>query len=63
MTPEQAVELVARWPMDRSVPKKLKTAHDQARGLQRTQIGSLVEALYAAANGPNDLDLIAKYWG
>jgi len=63
MTPDQAVELVSRWPMDRSVPKKLKAAHDQARGLDRMEIGMLVEALYAASGGQGDLDLIAKYWG
>lgn len=62
MTPEQAIELVGRWPQDRTVPKKLRIAYDQARGLDRQQIGMLVEALMVASSESADMELIEKYF-
>ena len=62
MTPEQAVELVGRWPQDRTVPKKLRSAYDKARGIERQQIGMLVEALMTASTEAADYDLITRYF-
>lgn len=62
MTPTEAVALVSLWPKDRSVPRRLKAAHDRARGLDRVEIGLLQEALVAASETEQDLRLVAEYW-
>jgi len=62
MTPLEAVELVGRWPKDRSVPMRLRLAYDQAKGEEKWQIGTLSEALMAAAETIEDHELIAVYF-
>ena len=63
MTPERAVELVGRWPKDRSVPRQLAAGIKQASGETRRRLGMLVEALQAASKTQADLELIEKYFG
>jgi len=62
MTPDEAVKVVGEWPTDRTVPKRLRQAYDQAKGEEKQMIGMLSEALMAAAETPEDFALIAKHW-
>ena len=62
MTPDEAVKLAGQWPKDRTVPKRLRQAYDQAKGEEKVQIGMLSEALMAAAETPEDFALVAKHW-
>lgn len=62
MTPREAVDLAGRWPGDRTVPRKLRAAYDEARGVERQQIKSLVEVLKVASGGQADYELIDKYF-
>jgi hypothetical protein len=59
---EQAVEIAQGWPADKTVPKRLRAAYDQAQGDDKWQIGMLSEALMVASEGEADLDLVNKYW-
>lgn len=63
MTPTEAIELVGRWPKDRTVPARLDKAVKAARGQERQQLGMLFEALLAASETPEDLALVSKYNG
>lgn len=62
MTPDQGIELVSRWPKDRTVPKRLAAGIKESQGQARTQLGSLVEALYAASETAQDFALIERYF-
>ena len=59
---EQAVEMAGRWPGDRTVPRRLRVAYDQAKGEERWPLGVLVEALKTAAEPIEDHELIAVYF-
>lgn len=63
MTPDRGIELVGAWPADRTIPRKLADGIKKTSGDKRRKLKSLVEALYAAAEGPSDLLLIEKYFG
>ena len=63
MTITQAIELVSRWPEDRTVPKQLRVAYDQAKGEAKWEIGMLSEALMVACVSEADFALVAKYFG
>ncbi len=63
MTPDDAIVLAGTWPENREVPELLRAAYKKARGEEKEQIGSLVEALQAASETDGDLALIDKYWG
>jgi uncharacterized protein (UPF0147 family) len=62
MTVDEAVKVVGEWPKDKTVPKRLRQAYDQAKGEEKVQIGMLSEALMAAAETPEDFALVAKHW-
>jgi len=62
MTPDEAVKLAGQWPKDKTVPKRLRQAYDQAKGEDKWKIGMLSEALMAAAETQQDIALIAKHW-
>ncbi len=62
MTPDEAIALVGGWPRDKTVPKKLRVAFDQAAGEGKWQIGMLSEALMVAAETEEDFALVNKYW-
>ena len=62
MTPSEAVKLVGRWPQDKTVPKQLRMAYDQAKGEDKWKIGMLSEALMVAAETEEDFALVAKYF-
>lgn len=61
MTPDRGIQLVGGWPADRTVPKKLAKGIKETSGDDRRKLKSLVEALYAAAEGPADLALIERH--
>lgn len=63
MTVDEALELVSTWPADRSVPQKLAIAIQAARGLDRVQLGMMIEILMAASEKGADYELIEKYLG
>ena len=63
MTPDRGIELIGGWPQDRTVPRKLAVGIKESTGDDRQRLQSLVEALYAAAETPQDVDLIQKYFG
>jgi hypothetical protein len=62
MTPDEAVSLVGKWPADKTVPKQLRVAYDRAKGEDKLRIGSLSEALMAAAETEGDFALVGKYF-
>lgn len=62
MTPDRGIELVGAWPADRTVPKRLAEGIKKTSGDDRRKLKSLVEVLYAAAEGPADFSLIERYF-
>ena len=62
MTPDRGIELISGWPHDRTVPRKLAAGIKETSGDDRYRLKSLVEALYAAAETTQDVDLIQKYF-
>ncbi len=63
MTVDEALQLVATWPVNRSVPRKLADAIKAARALDRAQLGMMTEILMAASEKAADYELIEKYLG
>jgi hypothetical protein len=61
MNVTEAIELVGRWPQDRTVPSKLSKAVQAAKGVERQQLGMMFEALVAASETAEDFELIGKY--
>jgi len=62
MKPAEAIILAGEWPRNKTVPKKLRVAYDAAKGNDKWEIGTLSEALMAAAETKEDLALVVKYW-
>lgn len=62
MTSAEAVALVGRWPDDRTVPQRLRSAYDNASGSQKMEIGMLSEALLVACKTAEDFALVNEYW-
>lgn len=62
MTPDRGIELVGAWPADKTIPRKLAEGIKKTSGDDRRKLRSLIEALYAAAEGPADLELIQKHF-
>jgi hypothetical protein len=62
MTFEEAVQLVGRWPMDKTVPRQLALAIQTASGREQAEIALLVEALVVAADSPEDFALIQEHF-
>jgi hypothetical protein len=62
MTFEEAVALVGRWPMDKTVPMQLALAIKTAEGREQQEIALLVEALVVAAESPEDFALIQEHF-
>lgn len=54
---DKALELAKRWPADKSIPAKLQQLYVESE--EDPAVGMFFESLYAAAEGPGDLDLIA----
>lgn len=63
MTYQDAVELVQKWPADRSVPRKLKEAIATAKGKDKAFMPQLVEALMVSSSSKADFELIDLYFG
>lgn len=62
MNLEQAVELVGRWPLDKTVPMQLSLAIQTATGRERAEIALLIEALIVAAETSEDFALIQEHF-
>lgn len=59
---EEAVQLVGRWPLDKTVPMQLSLAIQTATGREQAEIALLIEALIVAAETPEDLALIQEHF-
>lgn len=59
---EQAVQLVGRWPLDKTVPMQLSLAIQTATGREQAEIALLIEALIVAAETPEDFALIQEHF-
>ncbi|QNJ25938.1 hypothetical protein SynSYN20_01611 [Synechococcus sp. SYN20] len=55
---DKAQKLAMRWPKDKTIPAKLVKLYKAENG--DPMVGLFFEALYAAANGPEDLELIGR---
>lgn len=63
MTLDDAIELVGRWPSDRSVPRLLAEGIAATSGRQAAMMGQLAEALVSASRTDEDFALIEKHFG
>ena len=63
MTPDRGIELVGAWPKDRTVPRRLAAGIQATTGRDKQLLKRLVEALYAAAETTEDLELLEKHFG
>lgn len=57
---DKALQITQKWPADKTVPAELRELY-VATG-EDPMVGMFVEALYAAAGDPGDLELIAESW-
>ena len=58
----QALALVQQWPNDPDVARRLRDLYDQADMTEAYQVGQFVEALWAAAETSEHIDLITHTW-
>jgi len=58
----QALALVQQWPNDPDVARRLRDLYDRADMTEAYQVGQFVEALWAAAETPEHIELINHYW-
>ena len=58
----QALALVQQWPNDPDVARRLRYMHDRADMAEAYQVGQFVEALWAATETPEHIELINQYW-
>ena len=62
MSYEQAIALISDWPQDKEVPRLMKDIYDKSNAYDKVDIGRATEALYAAAESNEDIDVINKFW-
>ena len=62
MTYDEAIELVQKWPEDRSVPRKLAEGIATASDEEAPFMAQLVEVLTTAAVSESDYALVDKYF-
>ena len=62
MSYEQAIALISDWPQDKNVPRLMKDVYEKSNAYDKIDIGRATEALYAAAEDNEDIDLIDKFW-
>ncbi len=62
MSITKAIEIVGGWPADRSAPRRLSELIEDTKGVERQQMGMLVEALIVASVGGADIALVGKYF-
>lgn len=63
MTLDDAIELVGRWPSDRTVPRRLAEGIAATSGREAAMMGQLAEALMSASRTEEDFALIQKHLG
>ena len=62
MSYKQAIALISDWPQDKNVPRLMKDVYEKSNPNDQIDISRAIEALYAAAENNEDIDLIDKFW-
>ena len=62
MTSTEALEMTKAWPLDRTVPSRLKKAIEKAKGRTKEEMKMMVEGLYVSSETLKDLDLLNRYF-
>ncbi len=63
MTPTEALELSKKFPKNKSVPKRIYDALQQANEVDKKKFGMIIEGLYITALDDEDFELLSKYFG
>ena len=63
MTPTEALELSKKFPKNKSVPKRISDALQQATEGDKKKFGMIIEGLYIDALDDEDFELLNKYFG
>lgn len=59
---QQAVDLAGQWPLNRTIPRRIKALYDAASSPYKQQIGMVVESLVVASESQQDADLLSQYF-
>ena len=63
MDPYEAMELSRKFPKNKSVPKRIYDAMQQANEDDKKKFGMIIEGLYITALDDEDFELLNKYFG
>jgi len=63
MTLSEVMKMTRAWPKDKTIPRKLAAAINEAKEEDRDKMGFLIEGLYVDCNSDKDFELIKKYFG
>jgi len=63
MTPYEAMELSRKFPKNKSVPKRIFYAMQQANEDDKKKFGMIIEGLYVTAIDDEDFEVLNKYFG
>ena len=63
MTPTEALELSKKFPKNKSVPKLIYDALQQATEDNKKKFEMIIEGLYIDAKADEDFELLFKYFG
>ena len=63
MTPYEAMELSRKFPKNKSVPKRIYDAMQQANEDDKKKFVMIIEGLYVTAIDDEDFEVLNKYFG
>ena len=63
MDPYEAMELSRKFPKNKSVPKRIYDAMQQANEDDKKKFGMIIEGLYVSAIDDEDFEVLNKYFG
>ena len=63
MTASEALILSRKFPKDKSIPRKIYAAMEEAKGEEKKKFGQIIEGLYIDCRSEEDYDLIDKFFG
>ena len=63
MTASEALILSRKFPKDKSIPRKIYVAMEEAKGEEKKKFGQIIEGLYIDCRSDEDYDLIDKFFG
>ena len=63
MDPYEAMELSRKFPKNKSVPKRIYDAMQQANEDDKKKFGMIIEGLYVTAIDDEDFEVLNKYFG